>query len=53
MDCRSTSAAERARECAELAQWPKERKPIFFMETSTEVERVQDRKLCDDLTGTT
>src|SRR6476620_9496990 len=32
MDCRSGSAPERVCDCDEGVQWPKERKPIFFME---------------------
>src|SRR6478609_2465865 len=32
MDCRSASAPERVCDCDEGVQWPKERKPIFFME---------------------
>jgi hypothetical protein len=34
MDCRSTSAAVRARESLADVQWPKDRKPIFFMARS-------------------
>lgn len=36
MDCSSTSDADRACECGELAQWPNDKKPIFFIETSRE-----------------
>lgn len=32
MDCSSVSEAERVCECDDGDQWPKERKPIFFME---------------------
>src|SRR5690606_41498039 len=31
IDCRSVSLAERVPDCGDGDQWPKERKPIFFM----------------------
>jgi hypothetical protein len=37
MDCRSASAADCVRDCAEGAQWPNERKPIFFMQDKSTV----------------
>ena len=32
IDCNSASDADRVCDCGEGVQWPKERKPIFFME---------------------
>jgi hypothetical protein len=35
MDCTSTSEAERASECGEEVQWPKDKNPIRFMTIPT------------------
>src|SRR5690606_14598479 len=35
IDCSSASAPERTCDCGEGVQWPKERKPMFFMSGST------------------
>src|SRR5580692_7602938 len=40
MDCRRTSAADRACDCGEGVQWPNERKPIFFMQYKSPISTV-------------
>src|ERR1700744_995549 len=63
MDCSSTSAAERVCECDVADQWPKERKPIFFIlafdnphigpspQTDTAQVRATDTESMDSLCG--
>lgn len=39
IDCRRTSAADRVGDCGEGVQWPKERKPIFFIQNQSTAAR--------------